>query len=942
MSNFRGVGSVLGKRERDVEYNNSQVGVGLFVTGQTPTPAPDTQRLTASSSYAFGGTYNEPHNYDEDDEDDEDDGEEDGFTGVTDEDDDTDEGGIYSQDQEEFPPAAAYDSKITRGVECAQSLAEQLQQVLQPYVYVSADIATMADKAGEACVKPGAKKQLIMLLGHTGTGKSSTTNSFVDDLDASKAAATGESCTCVPTLITSGLQGQSMKYAAEIRIFNETTRHAFLLEHIKNYIRYIFEKDPTWSEEQEYDYRSHCETALKVLRALFCDKFEFESPGSIQVHLAAHRDDALPQLIGTLEIWCQDLLAGADHTEAQPLLRFDADTAAELNQSLEPHTFESGSFESPALWPLIEHVRKGVHGSRILRYADFLDLPGTFDTNRVRAEFAHKFIKDADALWTVTGIERPLSDAELDRTLATYADRFGNNVAIITTRSDANIDDGLAKAMREKKQSVGDYWEQSKKIKTLTKKLGATEKKLKAMRGHQKRQRTMSSAQETKLRDEKDELETMLEEARNTQMTELVDVRNNYITLRLKEDKRKHLALGTELSVFCVSNTHYSVHKGVNNEDSRLMSVDATQIPALRSHALQMAASREFNNTEDYVDKVLTLLKGAMLWTDTAPTQKHAAIDDIAKQPGALLDAIIDNFLEFAADKCDSGLIFPMTNKRLKYETAAVRYKQTLNQAGGWHHSTVRAFFAQDGNHATKAREREAWNERFMDEQTATVEGAWRNLLVQQKAALRAGVDKVVKALEDIPGQILCSNAGTPVALAALNGVVITCRNRIRTAHDTRIEELDKKMSNLKLSTTRDVPSGYFTNAMRGMYEVCKGLSGDGCTRRMLDTLENWLSGKPPQYGVFNSPFAAVTSSLQTEFSEAITTTTILLQKDIKTILQEMTQHFERALQGQVNNSAEMAARGAIRPALQNLKPEIEALEAMLEAVKLQYGITRE
>lgn len=42
-----------------------------------------------------------------------------------------------------------------------------------------------------------------------------------------------------------------------------------------------------------------------------------------------------------------------------------------------------------------------------------------------------------------------------------------------------------------------------------------------------------------------------------------------------------------------------------------------------------------------------------------------------------------------------------------------------------------------------------------MDEQTATVEGAWPTLLAQQKVALRAGVDKVVKALEDIPEQIL-------------------------------------------------------------------------------------------------------------------------------------------------------------------------------------------
>ncbi|PPJ54527.1 hypothetical protein CBER1_02511 [Cercospora berteroae] len=934
------------KRKRSTDTAYSTPGTTLFVTGQTPTPAPE-RRAVAT---AFTGRADGPievgdpddmddvvENRDDEHDDDEEDDDEDEDEEADEEADEVGPEEVYSQEQETFPDVAAYSPRTAEAVSGVQDLVERFAQLLQPYVYSYEEVATMLAKALEAKVKPTTNKQVIMLLGHTGSGKSSTTNSFIDDLDASKAAATGESCTCVPTLITATLSNQEKKYAAEIRIFGEEARRAFLLEHVKNYIIYEFEKDETWSDEQQHDYRLRHETALKILRALFCDKFEFDSPGSIRSHVFTRKDDP-PQLVGNLEGWCRELLEKADLSGTQPALRFDADTAKELNDDLEPHTFESGTFDEPALWPLIEHVRKGIHGSRILMYTDFLDLPGTFDTNRVRAEFAHKYIRDSDALWTVTSIERPLSDAQLDRVLSTYADRFGSNAAVIATRSDSNVDDALAKAMQEKKQSVGEYWAQSAQIKALSQKLSAVEKKINANTGR-KRQRTMSATKTAALYTRADELSTQLQETKNLQMDGLVDVRNSHIITRLKQDKKKHFALGAELSVFCISNTHYRTHKGVPSGDARLMSVESTGIPALRKHALRTASAREFNSTEEYVNKILTLLKGAMLWADAAPTQQNVDVMKIAQQPLALLNTFMEEFPETSAEKCDISLIQPMIKNRSKYESAAVAHKNTIKE--GWHHSTVRAFFIQEGNHSTH-KKIDVWNERFISKQVETAEVAWRALLLQLIDALRGGVSKVIKAVEDIPVQISSSTAGTPVAMQPLNGFVATCCNRTRTAFDTRMEDFDKKMKNVKMDTSRDVPTGYFTQAMRGMYEVCKGFRGKDCTERMLNTLEDWLYGRPPQYGAFNSPFAAVTTSLQTELSEAITAVAKQLHQDIEAILEDMAQHLERSVQGLVRSTGEATARAAISDALQKLKPDIEAIEQELEAVKEQYGVLRE
>ncbi|KAM3421895.1 hypothetical protein BST61_g2272 [Cercospora zeina] len=918
------------KRKRSADTAYSKPDTGLFVTDQTATPEPE-RRTIATLFKGRGDIPMDLSSFDDlrDDVD------------MSDEGDGDESEETYSQEAEPFPDVAAYSPMTAKAVERAQGLVECLVQIFQPYIHSSKEVKTMADKAVQAQARLMTSKQRIMLLGHTGSGKSSTTNSFVDEPDASKAAATGESCTCVPTLITATLDDQHKKYAAEVCLFDEDTRRAFLLEHVKNYITYEFQQDETWSSEEDHEYRLNHETAVKIFRALFCNKSEFASPGSISNHISTrHREDHL-QLIDTLEAWCKNLLLETGLTGPRPFLRFDADTARELNAALEPHIFEKGTFDQPAIWPLIEHVRKGINGSRILTYTDFLDLPGTFDTNRVRAEFAHKFVRDSDALWVVTSIERPLSDAHLDRVLSTYAHRFGHNVAIIATRSDASVDNALAKALQEKKQSVGEYWEQSSHIKDLSQQLIAAEKKIKTHQGR-KRQRTTSTAEMNSLYASAAQLTTRLQETKNAQMDGLVEVRNSYIMERLKKEKKKHLAPGAELSVFCVSNTHYSAHKGVPSDDARLMSVESTGVPALRTHALRMASVREMNRIEEYLNKILVLLKGAVLWAEATPTQQNIDVMNIGRQPLALLDTLMEDFTETSGDKCDLSLIRPMIKNRSKYESAAVRYKNSLNAAGGWHHSTVRAFFRRGGNHMTKGKAHEAWNERFIDDQTATIEGAWYGLLLRLKEALRSGAHKVVKAVEAIPAQLSSSAAGAPVAMQPLHGFIASCCNRIHTAYDSRMEELDKKMSNLKMDTTRDVPSAYFTEAMRDMYEDCKDMKGQHCTQRMLATLENWLYGKKPQYGGFNSPFAAVTTSLQTDFSETITAVARELHEDMDGILQDMAQHLERSTQRNMSNSKEMAVHVAIRGALQGLKPEIEATEEDLEVVKWQYGVLRE
>lgn len=899
----------------------------------------------------------------------------------SDDDDDDDEEQSSSSHAQEvlLPPCAAYDSDTINLSHCAQSLVSEFYQTLGQARPSSKDVETMASKAANLMTVPTAPKKTIMLLGDTGTGKSSTINSLVNDPDATKAAATGESCTCVPTLLVSSLTDQHRQYAAELCFMSYDTRKSFLTEQTQRYFRYNFAFDPEWPEDQRQDYEAQADTALKVLRALFCDQFEFSSPGNIKRTFQEHVQD-VTAVVDILTKWCITLLEGChDHTTL-PTMRFDADSSVELSEMIQPYIFEQNDLEQPALWPLIDHVRKGILSSPMLEFLNILDLPGTADTDRVRGEIANKFIKDSDGLWLVTTVGRPLSDEPLNKKLATYGERFGSNVAIIATRSDTGADDNLARDLAEKgaqPSTVAEYWKQSAQIKDLTAAISSIDHKLKRPRG-KKRQKTLSDAEETTLYREKAKLEDALQETRNAQLDGLVDMRNSRISARLKETKKKYLSKGAELEVFCVSNKHYMAHKGIETAETRCMSVEMTNIPALRRCALRMVAPDRFITIDTYISTALTLVRGASLWADATIVEHRATLMRIARQPIALLDIFLNQWLETAAKQCDSDLISPLTANQDDFIKSALRVHQEIQQ---WHPSSIRAFFAKNGNHSTQKQKHQIWNEKFSETQTALLESHWYPFLHQQKTSLRNGLKKIFHALNDIPDQLCTLPAAIPIPLEPLQALIASCINRFRALQKRHLIAFDKFTSNIKLDSTRDIPTGYFTQAMYPLYEACNSdREGRGITKRQLGALRNHLllgdrnnnndkssSSKNPKSSRKakstkpKNPFTALPTNLtHYVLSVAMTSLVEKIRREMMGILEELVEMFDWAVvvidnnnnnreqeeeedddddDGSQQQQQQQHARVIVKDFMARKKSEMERMEKDLRGVKRKYGI---
>ncbi|EME85658.1 uncharacterized protein MYCFIDRAFT_82603 [Pseudocercospora fijiensis CIRAD86] len=904
------------KRGRDDDLAMTTPGAGLFVTGLTPTPAPETPRrdLSRARSQISGSFMDDISLVDFNEREAQD------AANGEDEQEEEEEEHIYSQDTEAFPEHITFDNDLPEIYRRAKRLATNLQAHLEPFQQTSEDVHVIHGRAVAAQAAPEVKKPEVGMVGHTGTGKSSTTNAFVDDLEASKAASNGDSCTAVATHMTDSIPGQRLPYAAEIYFIDGRTCRNFLSEQVGHFIRFNFEKDPQWSVEEQHLYSSRAATALKVCQSLFCDQHGFDSPGAIESYFRQHRYAALP----TLESWCAQLLGRFDERAGQHLLRFEAETAEQLNKAINPHIFETNNPEEPMLWPLVEHVSKGFQNSRILKYVDVLDLPGTTDTNTVRAEIAHKFITKATALWTVGTIGRINSDAEVDLTLATYGRRFGNNVAVIATRSDADLNPQVARDLEKNGQSVGDYWALGDRVRELKEELSAHRRS----RNAPKRQR-MPVDFDVKAHALQVEIDAVMDE----QFDGLVEARNAYVSRNLKQAKQKHIIPGATLAVFPVSNTHYGVHKGNDASDKRLMRVETTNIPALRSHALSLAAPLQFHAIEVRINEAILALRGAIIWAESPPTKRNEDLMNIVAQPGQLLHSILEEGRNSSEHYATAQLITPLDKGHSQFVLASLAFAHHVQST--WHHSSVRAFFARNGKHKTTKAGYEVWNERFTDDQVKALQPGLNSMLPHLFSMIQAAMTKLKGSIRDIPDQLANNAEAIPVAIEPLRENLEGFITQIQHRVDERKQELETKLKNLALHATQDVPSAYFTQAMLPMYDEAKTYHGDGCTARMHTLLGDWLQGLGPAPC---TPFSAVSADLKRDFEDAADWITRALERDIEKILGDMTKMFEGILTRQAESPQEKQARVALGPFLAQVKPEMDAIVKELIALKIRYG----
>ncbi|KAI7189532.1 hypothetical protein KC316_g6365 [Hortaea werneckii] len=706
-----------------------------------------------------------------------------------------DDGVSYSDWQEQLPSHPAFSSAVGKLAQEAVNIVLRLLKILQERTVDRKALQNTFESAANAIKQCAGLKKIVAFLGDAGVGKSSTINSLTGIPRLAVAVSAGESVIKVTTIFTHELPSQSNNFAAEIRFSDEVTRKSLLREQLKNYFRYEFEFDDEWDDCQQKEYENACQTAFKIFRSLFCDKSDFESPRAGREFLENAYNGNAHAALGVMEEWCRTLLAEM-MTGNEAILHFEADNVDDLNAQLSPYTTEHHDFEVPVLCHLINRVTIGARESRILQYITLADLPGTSDVNQVRAALAHEFRQQCDAVLVFEPIARCVDHPSAERNIATNAERFSTNMALVVTRSDDNVDDALAQNMHKKGQSIGDYFLIGSQIKQLDTQLMQIKRKIEKRRGAKRQKTTGGNFADLtleELRLQRSELIEERQQQKNEQFKLLVDARNTHTTRLLQQDKRRFMPPDVCLTVHCVSNTHYIAHLLDTEPDGTLLDVEATGTPALRAWLLGIAAPSLLLAIEERIGK-FSLLSMVLL----------------------------------------CGLNPPRRSARLEFWNLQIKFSATVEAALGyhnklqstWHPSTLRAFFLKRGKHSTKLQPLPTcWNEKFVEFQTKEVLNPnWATMKERVHEELEAMIVILIDELHDVPKKLDKAEFMMAAQMDNISGVITQHVGRIRRAQTLHLETFDKELGNIKQNASFDEPGAYFGQAMRLMYEECSNM----------------------------------------------------------------------------------------------------------------------
>lgn len=302
---------------------------------------------------------------------------------------------------------------------------------------------------------------------------------------------------------------------------------------------------------------------------------------------------------------------------------------------------------------LIWHII-GIKGSRVLDRWTIADLPGNFwatltgwyganssagltDTHKARVDTTLSYIKNCDHLYLLDRLGRIITSGVVDGHVQTYGRAFGNNISVITSKCDEGIGDEVVKKLSK---SMPDFKEAEKEWKTkssaLTKQIKSKENPPTTKKGAKKKKKDDEKTKElspevmadiAKLKEARKKLD-------NEWWESVFPARNEDIIPALQKANRPHLPADSQLTVFCVSNTHYMALKDPDSQHSLTfkLSAEGTGIPGVRSHLLSLAASPDFRGLQNFINHDFSVvIGGCELWTSSELVASRAELVSIVK-----------------------------------------------------------------------------------------------------------------------------------------------------------------------------------------------------------------------------------------------------------------------------------------------------------------------
>ncbi|UPX15327.1 uncharacterized protein EKO05_0005776 [Ascochyta rabiei] len=661
----------------------------------------------------------------------------------------------------------------------------------------------------------------IALVGDAGQGKSSLLNSMLGQENLAIHAADGNSCTFVVVEYAQATATQKSPFQASVEFLSRQSYRDMVKEQLKNFWLHMAMDDEEVDEEIANERRLASGTCMTVFSSLFMGRTEFQDKDRAEDFLSHAESAEDPRLVGKLMSWTDHILDEfMPDGEDNDVATLDANTASQISDSIQPFTMamDSPLFEGTDIiccpWPLVKKVRVSLN-SRILDQGIIIaDLPGTTDKIRSRVDSARRYLQLCDMTIVVNTMARAIDHAALHNHIneSFKRKRSGNTIVVGTRSDDISV---------TSKQSFPSIPAEEKAMAEIAEKQAGFEKHLKdvsaALRSLQHRK---ESVEKYRLIETKARLARKIAELIQRRHEVRVSARNRHVRQGIAEQYRQDTKDRSPLPIFCVSNIVYMQHLsgGYPKSAPPELSLEATEIPALRTHLFSQPSLGRFASLEHYCNSLLpTFFNTIEMSCSVSKIKRKEELNRTFHKSRASLKETIDD----AADSFTEhtfGQVYQLIDKNEMIWINRARRKcvewAKLKPAG------YSAVLRHNGEWSTKTIEPQNWNSSLLvsvEEHLSPVfdlihdEGC-DNLATEIAERVGDAVDKLNNGLKVDPA-------------AALSGAIVAFRANLkerRTQIDRICESFRQKLKGeircIQIRATTDESKHYLTEIMKQVY----------------------------------------------------------------------------------------------------------------------------
>ncbi|KAF2137631.1 uncharacterized protein K452DRAFT_340070 [Aplosporella prunicola CBS 121167] len=827
----------------------------------------------------------------------------------------------YDPSGEALPPKAIFHPSFKKTEECAQDIVNLFVSIIDEHTGVDEGILSLRADGFKAMTMPKIKDTYVGVLGITGSGKSSLINSLTSYEFAPKSDA--GACTAAPQEFRSRHRQQKLKFAAEIMLKPLNECETMLIDMIKDICSFQEQRDQRAAVNEiafgAFDKKAR--TYVDIFYALFCNHEECSSQDAVldtfaSLQIEEDAEDLLP-----LDQWLSSLFSDLNVTDGK--VYFEADSEEELHSIIEPFVrmiepSEGDDDCEPSPWPLVEVVRIYVDSPLLKTGVVLVDLPGLNDANEARVQASVRYLDKLEFTIVVGDIKRAEDDGSVYEFLVrAYRRRKSGSAIMVCTRSD-DIDNNHRGRMRDADAPAKET-------------LKRTNRDLNKVRKDRKsKQDALEKAQddsddETAMRLSKLVRELKLKESElDREYTGAsIAVRSKKTANALKRNYKEAVEDKKPLQVFCVSNKLYDLHRqGFHKRDIPILSVEATEIPALRSHILGLPSKKRLDQLKELAqDSLPNFLLRVKLSCCKTSLQTKAALIKLVTAPLEDFGAKIRQICAEYKAKVLTPVIAQLDSDHPEWMNHT-RRKLEEWEALRW--MSGKAFCRRSGYWKVQATGDFDWNAEMLkpvSEGLESLRPSWTDAgHLMSKSLNKAGED-LVDSIE----YGLQNNLNEPqkeallVFLKLLSSQKDTFSRRVNEVKIKVEREFENRTVVTRATTSQDAHNSYFVVAMKPIYKEAYDFSGKGSHKERFNLLRDKILA--PEKG----PYVAIKDGFKKACEKSIDEQAKYLSDAAMAIFTDVSSSLSRSIDdGEESVSKAMQIRQRLESELPNAQDIIK------------------